>query len=398
MSQPRRVVNAKGPATVLGAAPMPDQVRAAMDEVSQRSVHMGELQADAGREIAAAFGAEAAFVTGCAAAGMVVGVAAAIAGADLAEITRMPRLGHDRNHVLIQKAHVIIVGGCSADQVIRLPGGEPAEAGTAADCADFHVRAQLGPRTAAGLYVVGERATGSGTLSLPQFARLCHDHHIPVIVDAAGSLEPDQLLRDGADLVILSAHKWLRGPTAGIVAGAQELVHAAFLHGEFGVGRPMKAGKEGIAGAREAVRLWSAGAHRDRAQLERDLVTSLAGRLNDLMGIHAAVVPTEHESTAAATLRLDVDPNQAGITAWRLAEILQAGDPSIAVFDYEAAQGYLLVDPGLLAAEDEKPIADAVRAVVTDPGSTAIPHSDSEAETPPRFASLTAIMEAWNRG
>lgn len=392
MDTPRQVINAKGPATVLGAAPVPPRVVTAMTEVLARSVHMGELQATAGAEIAGMLGAEAAFVTGCAAAGMVVGIAAAIAGGDLADVTRLPRLRHDRNQVVVQKAHVIIVGGCSADQVIRIAGGVPVEAGTAADCADFHVRAELGPRTAAGLYVVGERASGSGTLGLRRFAELCHAHGVPVIVDAAGSLEPGRHLRDGADVVVFSAHKWFRGPTAGVVAGRHDLVHAAFLHAELGVGRPMKAGKEGVAGALEALRMWRDGAHRDRAALERQLVSSLRDRLHGLSGVHATVVPTEHESTAACTLRLDIDPEAAGMPAWELAAALEAQDPSVALYDYEAAQGYLLVDPGLLDAGDDGAIAGALRAALASG-----PRRADTGGAPPRLATLAATVEAWDR-
>ena len=49
-------------------------------------------------------------------------------------------------------------------------------------------------------------------------------------------------------MAIYSAHKFLGGPTAGIVAGGKPLVRAAFLQ-NMGIGRGMKVGKEGIVGA-----------------------------------------------------------------------------------------------------------------------------------------------------
>ena len=49
-------------------------------------------------------------------------------------------------------------------------------------------------------------------------------------------------------MALYSAHKFLGGPTAGIVAGRKDLVRAAFLQNH-GIGRGMKVGKEGIVGS-----------------------------------------------------------------------------------------------------------------------------------------------------
>jgi D-glucosaminate-6-phosphate ammonia-lyase len=393
--EPRRVINAKGPSTVLGAAQVPPAVTAAMTEALTSSVHMGELQAYAGSEIASLIGAEAAFVTGCSAAGMAVGVAAAIGGADLAQVTSLPRPMHARREIAIQKAHMIVVGGCWADQVILLGGGIPVEAGTAADCADFHLRAVLGPNTAAGMFVVGERASGSGTLGLARFAEICHDHGVPVIVDAAGSTEPAEFLRAGGDLVIFSSHKWFRGPTAGVVAGRADLVDAAFLHGELGVGRPMKVGKEGVAGALAAIRLFYGSTDDERPEVERTMSERLVGLLRDAKGLHSVVAPAERESTAACCVRIDVDAETTGIHAWQLAKEVEEADPSVVLYDYEAQQGYLLVDPGFLVPGDEDLIADALLAVLDR--RRAEPR-EVPAEPPPRFALLTETLAAWRTG
>jgi len=392
MPTPRRVINAKGPATVLGgaraSAPVIDAVTAAMRD----SVHIPELQGHVGAEVAKLLGAESAFVTGCAAAGMSIAVAAAVGGDDLAQVTSLPKPSHPRTEVVIQKGHMIIVGGCNADQVIRLGGGTPVEVGTAADCTDFQLAAAIGPNTAAGLFVDGERARGSGMLNLRDFARLCHDHGVPVIVDAAGSTAVAEFLRDGADLVIVSAHKWLRGPTAGIVAGRADLVHAAYLHSEFGVGRPMKAGKEGIAGVLAAVRAAEAGDDSARAQTERAVAANIVDQLAGLAGLTVREVPTEHESTAVTTVRIDVDPALANIQAWQLADATEAMDPSVALYDYEAAQGYLLIDPGFLDDGDDEIIAAAIRQV--HERAQAEPFDIAEAPAP-RFATLVERVQNW---
>src|SRR5205823_4141562 len=77
-----RVVNAAGFVTTLGGAPMPDEVRRAMDAAGQVNIEIRSLQDWAGKRIAAATGAEAGWVSAGAAAGLTLAVAACIAGGD----------------------------------------------------------------------------------------------------------------------------------------------------------------------------------------------------------------------------------------------------------------------------------------------------------------------------
>src|SRR6185437_15732386 len=102
--------------------------------------------------------------------------------------------------------------------------------------------------TAAGVFVVSHHVVDYGQVPLKRFAELCHAKGVPVIVDAASEYDLHGFLASGADLVVYSAHKFLGGPTAGIVAGRKSLVRATFLQ-NCGIGRGMKVGKEGIAGA-----------------------------------------------------------------------------------------------------------------------------------------------------
>jgi D-glucosaminate-6-phosphate ammonia-lyase len=75
-------------------------------------------------------------------------------------------------------------------------------------------------------------------------------------------------LAAGADIVIYSAHKFLGGPTAGIVAGRKDLVRATFLQ-NIGIGRGMKVGKEGIVGTIAALAAWHKRDHDAIRRLER---------------------------------------------------------------------------------------------------------------------------------
>ena len=85
------------------------------------------------------------------------------------------------------------------------------------------------------------------------------------MVDAAAQLPPRANLKEivelGADLVVFSGGKGMRGPQAtGLVLGKPELVAAARLNGspQSAVGRGMKVGKEEIMGLLAAVELYLA--------------------------------------------------------------------------------------------------------------------------------------------
>ena len=78
----RRVVNAAGKLTMLGASTQSAGVRAAMMEGAQNFVDLAELMTIADRRIAQATGAEGGFVTSCAAAGIAIATAACVTRGD----------------------------------------------------------------------------------------------------------------------------------------------------------------------------------------------------------------------------------------------------------------------------------------------------------------------------
>src|SRR6202007_31539 len=96
---------------------------------------------------------------------------------------------------------------------------------------------------------------------LKQFAAICRAKGVPVIVDAASEYDLKGFLQQGGDIVIFSGHKFLGGPTTGIVAGRKDLVRAAYLQNR-GIGRGMKVGKESIAGTIAALEAWGKRDHK----------------------------------------------------------------------------------------------------------------------------------------
>ena len=91
---------------------------------------------------------------------------------------------------------------------------------------------------------------------------------IPVLVDAASEHieRPSPYLKRGADMVIYSGGKFLRGPqTSGLLLGRKDLIQAAWRnaspHQAFA--RGMKVSKEDVIGVLAALEVWFE--HRDPA-------------------------------------------------------------------------------------------------------------------------------------
>src|SRR5262249_58382360 len=149
--------------------------------------------------------------------------------------------------------------------------------------------------TAAALYVVSHHTVQYGMIQLKEFAAICRAKQVPVVVDAASEYDLKGFLAAGADIVIYSGHKFLGGPTTGIVAGRKDLVRAAYLQTR-GIGRGMKVGKESIVGVMSALEAWEKRDHAGIRQRERAALDLWQRALQGLAGIAARIVPdpTDH--------------------------------------------------------------------------------------------------------
>ena len=99
------------------------------------------------------------------------------------------------------------------------------------------------------------------SVRLEEIASVCKPRGIPILVDAASEHieRPSPWLRRGADLVVYSGGKFLRGPqTSGLLLGDKGLCQAAWRNGSphQALGRPMKVSKEDIVGVVAALEYW----------------------------------------------------------------------------------------------------------------------------------------------
>ncbi|EJC70842.1 selenocysteine synthase (seryl-tRNASer selenium transferase) [Rhizobium leguminosarum bv. viciae WSM1455] len=351
----RPVINVSGTMTSLGASIVVPEAISAMASILPHFVEINDLQRKASAVIARLTGGEAGFVTASCSAGISLAVAGAITGNNLLAIEKLPDVVPEKNEVLVQMGHVVSYGA-PVDQAIRLAGGKVVLVGQATSTHRFHMENAITEKTAAAVYVVSHHVVDYGLLNLKEFVEIAHAKGVPVIVDAASEYDLRIFLEQGADIALYSGHKFLGGPTSGIVAGRKELVRHAFLQ-NMGIGRGMKVGKESIFGVMAALEAWENRDHAGIRERETGYLNLWKRTLDGRPGVIALIEP-DPTNNPLDRLRLIVDPEQAHITAWDLADALAKGSPPIIVRDHEVEHRYFYLDPCNLHPGEETIVAE----------------------------------------
>jgi L-seryl-tRNA(Ser) seleniumtransferase len=355
----RPVINVSGTMTSLGASIVVPEAITAMTAILPEFVEIGQLQRKASAVIAQATGAEAGCVTASCAAGISIAVAGAMTGADLAKVRQLPDSTGMKNEVVMLSGHMVNFGA-PVEQSVRLAGAKVVPVGDATSSERYQLEGRINERTAAALYVVSHHVVDYGQIPLADFVEACHAKGVPVIADLASEYDLKGFLAAGVDVALYSAHKFLGGPTAGIVAGRKDLVRAAYLQNN-GIGRGMKVGKESVLGAMAALEAWGKRDHAAVRARETGYLDLWMTRLAGLPGVTPSIVPDPTDNPLDR-LKLGVVPEIARTTAWELADALAAGDPPVIVRDHEAEHNYFYLDPCNLHPGQAEIVADRIVA------------------------------------
>jgi L-seryl-tRNA(Ser) seleniumtransferase len=227
---------------------------------------------------------------------------------------------------------------------------------------DHQLDGALGEETAAALYVVSHHVVHYGQIPFERFAAICKARNVPIIVDAASEYDLRGFIEAGADIAIYSAHKFMGGPTGGVIAGRRNAVRAAYLQ-NIGIGRGMKIGKESIAGAIAAMEEWMQRDHAAMRTREDEALELWRNRLSQLPGIRPIIVP-DPTGNPLQRLQIEVDADAAGASAATFARVLGQQSPAIIVRDHEVELGYFQLDPCNLLAGQDQIVADTVHDVL----------------------------------
>ena len=357
-------INASGTVTTLGGSLMPDAVVEAMAEAARSFVGLDELHEKAGERLAEMLGVPAAFIACGAASGMQLAAAACLTGADAARILALPAVPGGKNEFVVSYVdeHTYIHQG------IKVVGGKLVAAGTKARVSADDLIGAIGARTAGVVHFLGKQTRAQ----LVEVIAGAHARGVPVIVDAAAQLPPRSNLTEivglGADLVVFSGGKGIRGPQAtGLVLGKPELVAAARLNGspQSAVGRGMKVGKEEIMGLLTAVELYLAQDETAELTAWEQQMRTVAAAADNIAGVSGAVRRKNDGPSwdIVPHAQISFSGDDGNRTA-DVARALRAGEPSI---DVRQNEDGLLISPMTLQPGEAAIVADRLRAVLQTP-------------------------------
>src|SRR5262252_7499667 len=280
----RPFINCCSVRTMHGGSLMLPQVRDAVDAASRQFVNLDELMDAAGKRIAELTCAEWGIVTCGSAAAVALGTAACVAGNDPVKMVRLPFTDGMVNRVIIPKQQRF-----AYDQAVRMIGCHIVEI----DTRDELDKALEEPVAMVVLLGKQEHLT---SVRLEEIAATVKPRGIPILVDAASEhiARPSPWLVRGADLVVYSGGKFLRGPqTSGLLLGSKRLVEAAWRNASphQALGRPMKVSKEDVIGVLTALEYWFE--ERDPAVERRkwdDDLAAIVARLARIEGVGGEII------------------------------------------------------------------------------------------------------------
>lgn len=351
----RPVINAAATLTKLGGSRMPAPVVEAMVQASRSFIDLHELQRKVGERIAELTRNEACYVSSGAAAGMLLSVASCIAGADAELMAGFPYLDGRPREVIMHHSQ-----RNGYDYAARLTGARLHEIGGSAE----ELRDAINERTACVLWFAGAHFA-KDALPLPEVIAIAHERDIPVIVDAAAQIPPIANLwrftaELGADVAIFSGGKGLRGPqSSGLVLGKRRIIEGCRANGapNHALGRPMKVGKEELAGILTAVE-WSLA--QDETAILASYEVTVQGWIAGLAGLPGVTVERGYPSEAGqphsrAIIHLAPD---AGLSRDALVEALWDREPRIAVS--AAGKAAIALNPQTLEPGEEALVLEAL--------------------------------------
>jgi D-glucosaminate-6-phosphate ammonia-lyase len=370
----RPFINCCSVRTMHGGSLMLPQVGDAMAEASRHFVNLDELMEAAGQRLAELTGAEWGIVTCGSAAAVALGTAACVAGNDPVKMLRLPFTEGMVNRVLIPRTQRF-----AYDQAVRMIGCHLVEIDTREDLE----RALSEP---AAMVVLLGKLEHLGGLRLEEIAALVNPRGIPIMVDAASEhlQRPSPWLARGADLVVYSGGKFLRGPqTSGLLLGSKPLVQAAWSNASphQALGRPMKVSKEDIIGVLTAVEHWFEERDHDaERQKWYDDLAVIAERIGVLHGAGSELIEPSGVDKVPR-LRISWDRWQYPLEGLALRQRVLDGEPRIMLDDNSAAENSIEIDPFQLqpgeAAQVGGRIANVLREAGADaPATAALPATE----------------------
>ena len=385
------IVNAKGPATRLSGGLMEEAVSKAMQEATQYCVDMTELQSRASAIISDITGAEAGFVTSGAAAGLLLGTAACVAGLDPGKMNKLPDTSGMQNEIIVVRSQRNLY-----DHALRTVGVKLVEVGLpdrysgagVRDAEAWEIADAINEKTAAIYFVANSRSKPS----LNEVTEVAHGFEIPVLVDAAGQVPPvenlKRFIKEGADLVTISGGKAIKGPQgSGILCGRRDLVASAALQNldqdiffdqwlpppglfdksmikglpQHGIGRACKVGKEQIVALLIALKFFADSSIEEQHQKYLKTLESMVVRLDPKLQSLTEIVKNPESGEPALELS---DENNDTAQAFSIMLNLEQLKPAIHCDPSKIDEGILIIRASCMRPGDPEYIVEVLNKFI----------------------------------
>ncbi|HTQ35002.1 MAG TPA: hypothetical protein VMI30_12590, partial [Stellaceae bacterium] len=308
-----------------------------------------------------------------------LGTAACVAGNDPAKMLCLPFTEGMVNRVIIPAKQRF-----AYDQAVRMCGCKIVEIETRADL-DEALKQPVA------LVVLLGKQEHLTSVRLEEIAQVCKPKRIPIMVDAASEHieRPSPWLARGADLVVYSGGKFLRGPqTSGLLLGNKKLVEAAWRNGSphQALGRPMKVSKEDIIGVITALEYWfnERDAAAERQKWYDDCAT-IAARVTQIPGAVGEVLEPVGVDRVPR-LKITWDREKYPLDGLALRGRVLAGEPRGMLDDKSATEHSIAVDPSQLQPGEAEQVGDAVVAALL---------VSAQAERVPAHAPVLTVAGNW---
>ena len=367
----RPILNARGTYTIISGSRSLPQVKQAMFEASHYYVHLDELMDGIGAELAKLTGASWGITTNGCAAAIVQATVACMVGTDVEKAQALPHI-KAKDQVIIPKH-----SRNQYDIGVRMVGAEVVEVETADD-----LRRAINPRTAM-IYILSSPEEAQSVLPIKAICEIAKEKNVPTFVDAAAEepVKPNIHLAAGATMVGYSGGKCLRGPqSSGMLLGPKDLCKAAYFNASphHNYGRPLKCSKEESMGLLAAVRQWYERDHDGEQRMWRTWLEHVEARLKPLASTQFEYLQPEDLSNKSTRLRIHWDAEALGITGTELVAKLDAGTPRIMVQGGTGTRpnlmaSHITIMPYMMDPGEERILADALYAALSNPGTYANP-------------------------
>lgn len=369
----RPVINAFETMSRVGGTRIRPEVMEAMRRASATFVFLDELQERVGERIAELTRNEGAVVTNGALAGMLLATAACLRQAN--GTGRRPHAlptGWKKDEVIVQRCQY----SAYVPNITQV-GAALVDVGYSAQrTPEYLLESAITEATAAVFYTAG-RPFETFAIPLERVVAIAHAHDLPVVVDGAALLPPVSNLwrytEMGADLVVFSGGKGLRGPQdSGVVVGRRDLIAEIqrLNSPNHGLGRALKSSKEDIVGFLVALELAFEeddasvyDAYLKRAELVRHALAALPG-------IETWILPDGRQGQPCprTVIRL------LEASGWRRNEFLTAllaGERPILVGELDELEDAFYVTPRSLTNDEAVEVAQRIGALLAERGGGA---------------------------